>query len=292
MKSILEIGQAFNAHADEYESEAQVQLEIGQRLFERLEYLKISPSRILDIGCGPGTFLRQLQQRYPDAQIVALDIAHSMLSIAKTKQMEPNQWLMLNADMHQMPFPAEQFDLIFSNQVLHWSPALPTLLQEWQRVLRPGGCLLFSTLGPDTFQELKQAFQQVDTYEHVNAFHDMHHVGDCLLGQAFSDPVVDMEMILAHYSSLSKLLHSLKAQGVKNIHEKRNTGLTGKDSWRKFEQYMLLTKTETHKYPLTYEVVYGHAWKLEHQPVQQNASAISLAELKASLPSQRAYRIE
>lgn len=292
MKSILEIGQAFNAHADEYECEAQVQLEIGQRLFERLDYLKITPQRILDIGCGPGTFLRQLQQRYPNAHIVALDIAHNMLSIAKAKQTDSQQWTVLNADMHQMPFAAEQFDLIFSNQVLHWSHSLPMMLQEWQRILRPGGCLLFSTLGPDTFQELKQAFQQVDTYEHVNTFHDMHHVGDCLLGQEFSDPVVDMEMLLAHFSSLSKLLQSLKAQGVKNIHEKRKTGLTGKESWRKFEQYMLLTKTATHKYPLTYEVVYGHAWKPEQGMMQQNQSTISLADLKASLPSQRAFRME
>ena len=194
MKSILEIGQAFNTHAREYEHEAQVQFEIGQRLLSRLDYLKIVPRKILDIGCGPGTFLPQLKQRYPKAQIVALDIAHSMLAVANNKQTEKHQWQVVNADMHQMPFPADQFDLIFSNQVLHWSLSLPKVLQEWQRVLHPGGCLLFSTLGPATFQELKQAFQQADTYEHVNTFHDMHDVGDYLLSQSFSDPVVDMEM--------------------------------------------------------------------------------------------------
>lgn len=288
MKSILEIGQAFNAHALEYECEAQVQLEIGQRLLERLEYLKISPRYILDIGCGPGTFLPQFLQRYPNAEIVGLDIAHAMAVIAKTKQTSSQHWHSLNADMHHMPFADHQFDLIFSNQVLHWSHSLPQVLAEWQRVLRPGGCLLFSTLGPDTFQELKQSFQQVDTYAHVNIFHDMHHVGDCLLAQNFEDPVVDMETVVAHYPSLSRLLRSLKAQGVKNIHEKRKTGLTGKDSWRRFEQYMQMTQTSSHKYPLTYEVVYGHAWKSEQQRVQSNRETIiSMAELKASLPSRR-----
>ncbi len=289
MKSIFEIGQSFNAHAREYECEADVQLEIGQRLFARLEYLKITPRYILDVGCGPGIFLTQLQQRYPTAQIVAVDIAHTMLSIAKTKQNLANPWQLFNADMHHMPFATGQFDLIFSNQVLHWSHALPAVLSEWQRVLSPGGCLLFSTLGPDTFLELKQAFQKVDTYEHVNTFHDMHHVGDCLLTQLFEDPVMDMELLLAHYPSLTSMLRSLKAQGVKNIHEKRKPGLTGKDSWRKFEQYMALTQTSTHKYPLTYEVVYGHAWKSRHQRVQHGGeTTISVAELKASLPSQRA----
>lgn len=288
MKSILEIGQSFNAHASEYEREAQVQLEIGQRLFERLDYLKMTPRTILDIGCGPGPFLNQLAERYPNAEIVALDIAHSMLSMVKSKQTANDVWHAINADMHQMPFASEQFDLIFSNQVLHWSHSLPAVLREWQRVLRPEGCLLFSTLGPDTFQELKQAFQQVDTYAHVNTFYDMHHVGDCLLTQAFTDPVVDMEVILAHYSSLSTMLRSLKSQGVKNIHEKRKSGLMGKDAWRKFEEAMALSQTPNLKYPLTYEVVYGHAWKSAHQFVQQGGeTTISLAELKASLPSQR-----
>lgn len=287
MKSILEIGQSFNAHASEYEGEAQVQLEIGCRLFERLDYLKMSPRTILDIGCGPGTFLSELSERYPNAEIVALDIAHSMLSMAKSKQTPQNTWHIINADMHNMPFAADQFDLIVSNQVLHWSHSLPAVLREWHRVLRPDGCLLFSTLGPDTFQELKQAFQQVDAYAHVNTFYDMHHVGDCLL-KAFADPVVDMEVILAHYTSLSTMLRSLKAQGVKNIHQNRKSGLMGKAAWRQFEAEMALSQTDTLKYPLTYEVIYGHAWKVVYQSVQQGGeTTISLADLKASLPSQR-----
>lgn len=288
MKAILEIGQAFNTNACYYETEADVQLEIGRRLFARLDYLNIAPRRILDLGSGPGTFLAPLQQRYPAAQIVALDVAHAMLTMAKGKQTHRDSWSLLNADMHQMPFAAGQFDLIFSNQALHWSHSLPKVLKEWQRVLSPGGCLLFSTLGPDTFQELQQAFQTVDQYAHVNKFYDMHHVGDCLLSSVFEDPVVDMEMLVAHFSSLASMLQSLKAQGVKNIHENRPSGLTGKDSWRKFEQNMALTLTPNQKYPLTYEVVYGHAWKsqnLGHH--QNNETTISVAELRASLPSRR-----
>ena len=70
-----------------------------------------------------------------------------------------------------------------------------------------------------------------------------------------------MEILTAHYASLPDLLRRLKAQGVKNIHPKRNAGLTGKNSWRTFKQSMSGFMTETQKYPLTYEVVYGHAWK-------------------------------
>lgn len=288
MKSRSEISQSFNTHAKSYEAEAQVQLEIGRRLFERLEYLKISPQTILDIGCGPGPFLLQLAQRYPNAEIIGLDLAVSMLTLAQARQTPTHQWQVVNADMHHIPYANNQFDLIVSNQALHWSQSLPQILGEWQRILRPQGCLLFSTLGPDTFQELSMAFQQVDTYAHVNRFYDMHEIGDCLLAQAFSDPVVDMEKIVAQYPSPAQMLRSIKAQGVKNIHDHRKPGLMGKQAWQQFLAYLAETQTSTHKFPLTYEVIYGHAWKADHQSGTQDGEAIiSLAELKSSLPSQR-----
>ena len=74
-----EISKAFNQHATEYELAAKVQQEIGVRLLERLHYVKMSPQRILDLGCGPGFFSRELALMYPKAQIVGLDVAKLML---------------------------------------------------------------------------------------------------------------------------------------------------------------------------------------------------------------------
>lgn len=284
LQSTKAISRSFNAHASEYERAAAVQLEIGQRLFERLSYLKLSPKTILDVGCGPGTFLPQLKQRYPQAKIIALDIAQAMLHCAQHKQETAKPWSLVQADMHQMPFAPGQFDLIFSNQVIHWSLDTTTVLQEFNRILCPGGCLLFSTLGPDTFQELRQAFSQVDSYGHVNEFQDMHYIGDCLLHELFVDPVVDMEMLSAHYPSLRDLLDGLKAQGVKNMHPQRNLGLTGRQSWRKFEQSMLAYRTPDQMYPLTYEVVYGHAWKGQNRRTSQGIeTSIAVDSLKKSV---------
>jgi malonyl-CoA O-methyltransferase len=77
----------------------------------------------------------------------------------------------------------------------------------------------------------------------------------------FLEPVVDMELLALHYESLPQLVKSLKTQGVKNIHPKRNKGLTGRHSWNQFENNYNTLRTEQGKYPLTYEVVYGHAWR-------------------------------
>lgn len=273
-----EICKAFNNHAVQYEQSAKIQHEIGERLFERLDYLKIKPKYVLDLGCGPGTFSRRLKKYYPDAQIIGFDLAYAMLQQAKAKQNWWQKWPLVNGDMLAMPFATGLFDLIFANQVIHWAPSLSHSIRELNRVMNVQGCLMFSTLGPDTFCELRRAWAKVDQYGHTNDFIDMHDLGDCLLAEHFLDPVVDMEMLTAHYSTLPQLLHALKAQGVRNIHAARNPGLTGKKAWHDFEKTMASFCTTEGKFPLTYEVVYGHAWKGEQRRVNSGTETVISVE--------------
>ena len=279
-----EISKAFNNHANQYEQAAKIQAEIGDRLFERLHYLKIKPQYILDLGCGPGVFSQRLKKYYPDALVVGFDLAYGMLNQAKSKQGWWHKWPLVNGDMTAMPFATGLFDLVFANQVIHWSSSLPGVMSELNRVMNAGGCLMFSTLGPDTFCEIRQAWSTIDTHAHVNDYVDMHDLGDCLLAEHFLDPVVDMDMLTAHYSSVKQLLHSLKAQGVRNINAARNSGLTGKRSWHQFEQAMSAFGTDEGKFPLTYEVVYGHAWKGEQRRMGKGTETmISVEQLKKTI---------
>lgn len=258
-----EISNSFNEHAADYDRVAKIQQEIGMRLFERLDYLKISPLYILDLGCGTGTFSLLLKKRYPNATIIGLDLAYAMLIQAKKKQGWRKKWPLVNAEMTLLPFANGLFDLVFANQVIHWSSSLAVVLRELNRVMNSHACLMFSTLGPDTFKELKHAWTQVDNHAHTNVFADMHDIGDYLLSEQFLDPVVDMEVLTVHYPSLPNLLGSLKAQGVRNINQARNKGLTGRKAMQTFEQAYQSFCTTEGKFPLTYEVVYGHAWKGE-----------------------------
>lgn len=281
-----EICKTFNTHAPQYEQVAKIQYEIGERLFERLRYLKIKPHYILDIGCGPGFFSQQLKKLYPHAQVVGFDLAYLMLKQAKAKQGWLNKWPLVGGDMTNMPFAGGTFDLVFANQVVHWAPSLPDVMGEINRVMNVGGCLMFSTLGPDTFCELRQAWAKINQYAHTNDFIDMHDIGDILLGERFLDPVVDMEVLMAHYATLPHMLQALKMQGVRNINKKRNPGLTGRTSWRCFEEHFAAFRTEQGKFPLTYEVVYGHAWKGEQRRMGKGTETlIPISALK--MPSNR-----
>ncbi|WP_298622849.1 malonyl-ACP O-methyltransferase BioC [uncultured Legionella sp.] len=269
-----EISKAFSQHAHEYELAAKVQKEIGTRLFERLDYLKIEPKRILDLGCGPGSFSRELSIRYPKAQIVGLDLAPDMLLQARKKQSWRRKWSLVAADMTNLPFATGMFDLVFANQVIHWSDSLAPLFRELNRVMNVNGCLMFTTLGPDTFKELKTAWSGVNHYAHVNEFSDMHDVGDSLMAEHFLDPVMDMELLSVQYQTLPKLVSALRAQGVRNINSKRNQGLTGRQAWQQFEKNYAGLTAENGKYPLTYEVVYGHAWKGEMRRTDKGVESL------------------
>lgn len=278
-----EICKTFNRYASQYERVAKIQQEIGERLFERLHYLKISPRYILDLGCGPGLFSRKLKEHYPRAHVIGLDLAHIMLKQAKLKQSWLKKWPLVAGDMNALPFATGIFDLIFANQVIHWSQSLSSVMNELNRVMKPNGCLMFSTLGPDTFCELRQAWQPIDNFAHTNDFIDMHDIGDSLQAERFIDPVVDMEKLTAHYSTLPQLLQALKAQGVRNVNNKRNSGLTGKQARRNFEFNYSAFRTEQGKLPLTYEVVYGHAWRGEQRRVAQGTETfIPVSQLHKS----------
>lgn len=261
MNVTQEICKGFSKQASVYEKNAKAQNEIGRRLFERLDYLKMQPRFVLDLGCGAGQFTDLLKKRYPQAQIVGLDLSEAMLLESKKKQHQDNNWHLVAGAMQNLPFDSQVFDLVFANQVIHWAPSLPLVFNELNRIMCNEGCLMFTTLGPDTFIELKQTWQQVHAFRHTNDFIDMHDIVDMLVASCLLDPVIDREVLTLQYPDLQTLLKSLQSQGVRNIHTKRNQGLTGKNAWALFEAaYKKLITTEA-KYPLTYEVIYGQAWK-------------------------------
>lgn len=256
-----EIRNAFSKSAKEYEQYAVIQQEIGSRLLSRLDYIKIVPRTILDLGSGPGIFSAALKKKYRHAQVISLDISYPMLQMSKDRQHWWRKWHCVNANMIQMPFASGTFDLVFANQTIHWYQPTVEVLQEIYRVMHPNACFMFTTLGPDTFTEIAHAWAEVDNFSHINTFLDMHDWGDALMHVQFLDPVMDQEKLTCHFKSFSQLLQSLKKQGVRNIHPQRQAGLTGKKAYQAFQQAFAKFQTPEGKFPLTYEVVYGHAWR-------------------------------
>jgi len=259
---------AFEKSATTYDASAVLQQEVANRLVERMDFMSMQPVSILDAGAGTGFVSQLLATRYPNAKITALDLAFNMLKQSKAKRTFKQRWnkqfSYVNAEVESLPFADASVELIISGLTLQWCQDLTKVFKEFKRVLAPGGLLMFSSFGPDTLKELRQSWAEVDDLAHVNAFADLHDVGDALLQSGYADPVMDMEMLTVTYNDVKTVMRDLKKIGAHNVMQGRSHNITGKNKLKKmiqaYEQFR-----ENGLLPVTYEIVYGHAWVPETQ---------------------------
>jgi malonyl-CoA O-methyltransferase len=250
---------AFDAAADGYDAAAVLQQEIARRMLERLDYVRLEPRSVLDLGCGTGFALDDLARRYRRARVLGLDFAAGMLARARRRGSWLNRPRLICADMEALPLADDSVDLIFSNATLQWANGPDGVFAELMRVLRPGGLLMFSSFGPDTLMELRAAWATVDDHAHVSPFLDMHDVGDALLRARFADPVMDVERMTVTYSNARDLMRDLKQIGAQNALTDRSRGMTGRRRLAAMEAAYEQHRRDG-RLPATWEVVYGHAW--------------------------------
>jgi malonyl-CoA O-methyltransferase len=270
------VRRAFSRAAPTYDTAAALQREVGARMAERLDVVKLAPAAILDAGCGTGDALGELGTRYPVAQRVGLDLAAPMLQVARMRHGERRSALsrlaaawrgaearapwFVAGDIAALPFATGRFDLLWSNLALQWVNDLEAALAEFHRVLTVGGLLMFTTLGPDTLREVRTAFRAADSQPHVSRFVDMHDIGDLLVQAGFADPVMHMEQLTLTYSEPLAMLRELKSLGATNATVARPRGLYGRVRWQRALAALEALRVDG-RIPGTFEVVHGHAWK-------------------------------
>lgn len=250
---------SFDRASAAYDEAAVLQTEVRGRLLERLDYVRLEPAVVLDAGCGTGAALPALMARYPRSRVLALDLAEGMLRQARARRRRWRRPRALCADAAALPLADGSVDLIFSNLMLQWCNDLDAVFREFRRVLSPRGLLSFTSFGPDTLKELREAWRAVDEGVHVNRFVDMHDVGDAMVRAGLAEPVLDVDHARLTYPDVIALMRDLKAIGAHNVTSGRPRGLTGR---RRLAA--LAAAYERHRrggrLPATWEVVYGQAW--------------------------------
>ncbi len=262
--------------------------EIAGRMRERLELVKIAPNAVLDAGCGEGDDLAEMRQAFPSSNLIAVDASWEMLTAGQSRQTSIQtsmrrllgKWLpgrsgpsdrldakLVCGDFANLPLASNSVDLIWSNLALHWHPQPDRVFFEWRRVLNVNGLLMFSCFGPDTLKELRTAFSRTGKTAHILPFVDMHDFGDMLVHAGFSTPVMDMETITVTYADVDKLIMDVRAFGGNPL-ATRSKGLLGKGPWSQIRTELENTRSSG-KLPLTFEIIYGHAFR----PVPTKTSA-------------------
>ncbi len=284
------VAHAFDGAAKQYDTVSLLQQTVVDRLIESFDLIKINPASILDIGSGTGYGSRKLKQRFKKAQYYQSDISGEMLKAARKKSpkyFSKNHFLC--ADASQMPIQDQQFDLVFSSLMLQWCSDLDLVFAEVKRVLKPGGVFLFASFGPDTLKELRECWQQVDNDIHVNAFVDMHDIGDSLIRNGMDAPVLSVEHIVLTYNDCKQLMRELKNIGAHNVNKGRRKTLTGKQRLNNVISHYETFRSND-KLPATYEVVYGHAWRPDQansDGASDGSHSISLEQLKQELRARK-----
>jgi malonyl-CoA O-methyltransferase len=219
--------------------------EIATRMLERMDYIKINPQCILDIGSGLNIDHQLLQKRFPSSQIYSLDFTLQMLkqytqnnSIANKAKLneklsftqnlqkifrsspfsrnssqqnnKPSNSTAICADALSLPIQSQSIDLVWSNLTIPYINTLENLevyFKEVRRVLKIGGMFLITGLGVDSFQQLR------DLKLNTHNFPDMHVIGDILVKCGFSNPVTDTEHLDIEYDTLQEMLYDIRLVG-------------------------------------------------------------------------------
>ena len=250
-----------------------LQDEIADRMLQKLDIVKLDVKDVLIVPDFPGKHFSFFAKRYPHANIHSLtEDGITRFEMWRSKAIF--HWRSLfggNADplAHYLAkgkfnLPDNSVDLVLSNLLLQDLADPRHFLRECWRVLREGGLITFSYLGPDTGKELRALESGLVKSKNLLSPWDMHDMGDALLGERFSDPVMDMEFISLDYQSDALMLLDLGALKLLQMPDSKF-----------FKQGVLPQK-------MTLEVVYGHAWVIGKQlsKAQDNVAYIDANQIR------------
>ena len=254
------VSAAFDRAAASYDALAQFQHRVCERLFSTLPATRpLAPDhhvlRILDGGCGPGYGASLLRGHWPDAFILGCDLAPEMARQTSARGMSA-----VCGDLEKLPFADASFDVIWSSLALQWCD--PTLAYaELERVLTPGGILIFSTLGPTTLHELASVFGTVDTHRHVLPFASGVDLEGALSDAGFARTAITCEDWITRHTDFSSLLTTIRGIGANQVGSNQRRSLMGKNAWQAAKAQYELLRGQDGMLPLTYEVILGWAEK-------------------------------
>jgi malonyl-CoA O-methyltransferase len=232
-----------------------LQDEIAARMLQKLDIVKLEAKDVLLIPDFPGAHAPFLTKRFPhiclhsapEPELSGFDLFKLRVIRFWNSRMRCASLVSLDEykKTGHINLPNNSVDLLVSVLFIQDLSDPRQFLKECWRVLKEGGLLTFSYLGPDTAKEFRSApmTQQLPVQNLASPW-DMHDMGDALLGERFSDPVMDMEFLGLDYESDTVLLADARA-----LH------LLGPNNPSSALEAPLPKK-------LTLEVVYGHAWAL------------------------------
>jgi len=255
----IDVQRRFDRAAAKFDDADFVHAVTRDGLLHRLEPMLVEPGIVIDLGSATGAACRHLSRRFGRSRVVAIDLSLFMLRQLRHRQSRFSKTAAVQANATALPLKDQSVAVIFANLLLPWIDDPAALFREVARVLKKGGLLLFSTLGPDSLLELRKAWESVDTAAHVNRFLDMHDIGDAAVHAGLRDPVLDVDRLTVTYADPAAVFRDLTAAGARNCLRQRPRSLVGKAQFASMKK-ALADASNGDVIRLELELVYGHCW--------------------------------
>jgi len=266
--------------------------EVARRMEERLGWIMRTPQRWLHWEPLQGGTQAHalLEKRYPKATCYAVQWSPAQQAAAR-ERLQARWWEKALGARPVLHFeaPPAPVEMLWANMALHQQADPQALMQRWHGHLATDGFLMFSCLGPDTLRQLRAVFARHGWPEPCHAFTDMHDWGDMLVQAGFAEPVMDMEHITLSYSSPEALLAELRQLG-RNLHIARFAGLRGRGWQQQLHDALrqgLAAEGGDGRLTLTFEIIYGHAFKPAPRLPVSGESVIKLEDMREVLARPR-----
>lgn len=261
----------FDHSAITYDQYAMIQKEIATELMVNIKSTGRRFKNILEVGCGTGFLTELLAREYPQAHILALDIAPEMIKVAQAKLGHFHQITYLAADGENLQLgETGHFDLIVSNLVFQWFAAYGQPFARYSQALQTGGDFLFSTLGEGTFLELYACLAQL-TWPEVDRqplcnpapFISKEHLKAVMEQVGFQEIKVIEYTKQEYFPSSRAFLHALKKTGAHSYLTGRlGSKGVGPGIFKVINQYDSRFQTNN-GVPATYHCLFGSGRKGE-----------------------------
>ena len=253
---------------------------------ERLQVIRLQPSRVIDWCSHAGASRDVLQQAYPGAQRVRVEPAGAPAPGPRAAWWSPQHWQREAPALAEAEVPARSGQLVWANMVLHAVPDPEVQMQRWRAALAVDGFLMFSTLGPDTLAGLRALYRDAGWGSPHAAFTDMHDYGDMLVAAGFADPVMDQERLTLTWATPEAVLAELHTLGG-NADPARFAGLRT-PRWRTRLLAALGERAGSDgRIRLEFELVYGHAFNPLPRPKLSGETRVPLDDLRSMARSGR-----
>jgi malonyl-CoA O-methyltransferase len=259
--------------------------EVARRMVERLALIKTQPQRVHDWWSWLGASGELLAKQYPRATLASVE-AFEPRSLDKPRWWQAAAWRRGPQTLREAEVPEASTDLLWANMMLHMVPEIEVLLQRWRKLIAADGFLMFSTLGPGSFAELRELYRKAGWPPPLAPLVDMHDLGDMLVHAGFAEPVMDQELITLTYSTPREMLDELRLIGG-NAATDRHQGLRT-PRWReRLLDALGVSRDAQGRVRMTLEVVYGHAFCPAPRPRVAAQTEIPVEQMRALMRSSR-----